>query len=498
MEHAAFAAMDLGAESGRAMLVWADQTGLQLHECRRFANQPLLLPSGWHWNTTGLLAEILEGLKACDRHAASLGRKLVSVGVDTWGVDFGLLSKGGSLVGLPRLYRDPSHVPAMEAVLKRISPADLYARTGIQLLPINTLFQIEARRSAEPELLNAAAHLLNTPDLLHYMLSGRMHHEETIASTTQMLDARTGDWDRELQKLLGFEDRLLGSITPAGTRIGPVRAELAEHLGIAPCEVVLPGSHDTACAVAAVPVDAEAGGQSWAYLSSGTWSLLGLELDEPILTEASMQAGFTNERGVGGRIRYLKNIAGLWLVQEIKRDLERAGERYDYVQLTDAAAAAEPLQTLVNPAHTPFSQPGGMIRKLADYAEKTGQPVPETVGAMVRCCLESLALCYRQTLADARRLTGRSIDRLHIVGGGGRNELLNQMTADLLQIPVFVGPYEATAIGNALTQAMAFGMLKSLEDVRRLVRDSVEVKAYQPGAAPSAAILDRYASLPAE
>ncbi|MCC5831090.1 MAG: rhamnulokinase [Phycisphaeraceae bacterium] len=511
MDSYAFAAMDLGAESGRAMLIAITDSGIELHECRRFANQPLPLPSGWHWNTTGLFAEILEGLKACDQKASEMGRSLVSVGVDTWGVDFGFLSGGhsgggsggnsggGSLVGLPRLYRDPSHGPAMERVLRRIEPAALYARTGIQLLSINTLFQLEARRIDEPALLKAADHLLNTPDLFHFLLSGRMHHEATIASTTQMVDPRTGDWDRALLKMLDLPDGLLGAISPAGTKIGPVRDELCRHLGIGSVEVVLPGSHDTASAVAAVPVDESLGSDSWAYLSSGTWSLLGVELEAPVLSEASMRAGFTNERGVGGRIRYLKNIAGLWLVQEVKRDLERQGQVIDYPELTRRAGEAEAFRTLLNPAHGAFAQPGGMIAKLEAYATQTGQPMPDTPGRMVRCCLESLALCYRKTLEDASRLTGRSINRLHVVGGGGRNELLNQLTADLLGIPVMVGPYEATAIGNALTQAMAFGVVDSLESIRKLVRRSTPIRTWEPSSPPAALadVLVRYERLPA-
>ena len=472
-------AFDLGAESGRAMFGILQNDRVELIETHRFANTPVHLPSGYHWDTTGLFREILQGLKLAGEAARERRVPLVSLGVDTWGVDLGLVSHSGQLLGLPFCYRDERNPPAMQRVLEHIGERRLYQTTGIQSLAFNTIFQLDAQKHAEPTMLDAASSMLLMPDLLHYFLSGERVHEETIASTTGMLDARTGDWARDLLADVGIETHMLGDVTPAGSRIGKLRAALAEAAGVDRLDVILPCSHDTASAVAAVPVDTnEEGG--WAYLSSGTWSLLGAELDEPILTDEARQAGFTNERGVGGKIRFLKNIAGLWLVQQVRADLATRGETYDYETLTELAADAEHFRTLIDPGHAPFASPGNMIDKLATHARDTDQPIPETPGQMVRACLESLALTYRDTLDSLERLTGERVTRLHLVGGGGRNSLLNQMTADATARPVHVGPYEATALGNVLTQALGHGSVQDLPHLRRIVAASGDIQTFQP------------------
>lgn len=367
----------------------------------------------------------------------------------------------------------------MKRTLRRWGQARIYNATGIQFLPFNTLFQLVAAQGQEPAMLEQARRMVNMPDLLHYFFSGKLVNEATIASTTQMVDPRTGKWAVGLLKRMGLPTHMLGKIVPAGTRIGRLRTEVMKEAQVPSLQVIVPGSHDTASAIAAVPVD-QSSGKTWAYLSSGTWSLMGAELDKPIITEAARRAGFTNERGVEGKIRFLKNIAGLWLVQECRRDFARRGREMDYVQLTRLASQAPPFRTLLNPNHAPFASPGDMPAKIAAYARQTRQPVPRHPGEYVRCCLESLALEYRRTLRSLQDLLGLPVQVLHIVGGGGRNELLNQFTADALNLPVVVGPYEATAIGNALTQALGYRQVRNLRHLRAVVRASFPVTMAKP------------------
>jgi rhamnulokinase len=482
MTHQAHIAFDLGAESGRAMLATLNGGRVELTEAHRFANRPIQLPSGLHWNLLDLWSNLNEGLRRSAALARQQGVTAVSLGVDTWGVDFALVGQSGQLLGLPFCYRDSRNGPAMQRTIQALGQAAIYDATGIQFMPINTLYQLVDQHDAEPALVRQAHRMLMIPDLLHYFFSGRMTHEQTIASTTQMVDPRTGQWATSLLQRLQLPTQMLGPIVPAGTVLGPVCDQVATEAGLAagePIQVILPGSHDTASAVAAVPVD-PSHGQDWAYLSSGTWSLMGVELDAPVVSAAACDAGFTNERGVGGGIRLLKNIAGLWLVQQIRHDLARLGQTYDYSQLTDLAAAAEPLRTLVNTQHPPFAAPGDMLAKIDAYAAATGQPRPTQPGQYVRCCLESLALTYRQVLQNIEGLLGRTIQVLHIVGGGGRNALLNQMTADAVGRTVIVGPYEATAMGNALTQAIGHGAVRDLTHLRQIVRASSELHPVEP------------------
>lgn len=479
MARRGYVAFDLGAESGRAMLAVLNEHHLELHELHRFANCPQHLPSGYHWSLLELWRNLVEGLRQCGKTAREQHVELASLGVDTWGTDIGLVGKAGQLLGLPYAYRDDSHFRAFKKTIDEVGERTIYEATGIQFMPFNTLYQLIARHEAEPEIVAAAHRMLNMPDLLHYFFSGEAINEATIASTTQMIDPFNGQWAMKLLHRLRLPTHMLGKIVPAGTKIGRLRQQVADEAGVGQIDVIVPASHDTASAVAAVPVESSAD-TSWAYLSSGTWSLMGVELEKPIVSEASHSVGFTNERGMENKIRFLKNISGLWLVQEVRADLQRHGETYDYSTLTDMAAAAPSFKTLVDPGHEPFASPGNMRAKIDAYAQETDQRNPQTSGEYVRCCLESLALSYRHTLEALETILGKRIEAVHIVGGGGKNTLLNQMTADAIGRTVIVGPYEATAIGNALSQAIGAGQVKDLAHLRQIVRVSFELKTYQP------------------
>ena len=475
-----YVAIDLGAESGRAIVGSLDGGKVTLEEVHRFRHEPVNLPTGLHWNVTGLWQEICRGLKKAADWSKLHGVRLVSVGVDTWGVDWGLISPTGDLAGLPHAYRDPRNPAACQEVLDKLGIDKIYRTTGIQLMPFNTLYTLYAQWSTHPEMLQAGEQLLLMPDLFHYWLSGKKVVEATNASTSQMVDCQTRIWSAELIEPLGIPMDILGTISPPGTKVGPLLPELAAETGLPEdLMVVAPATHDTASAIAAVPADPST---QWCYLSSGTWSLLGVELDEPCSGPQAQEAMFTNEYGVGNKTRFLKNIAGLWLVQECRRDLERQGQEFTYPELTQQAFEADAFRTLVDPDHEPFGSPGGMIGKLQEFARHTNQPEPQTPGELVRCCLESLALAYRQTMLKLEEVLGRSFTHLHIVGGGGKNALLNQMTADATGKSVCVGPDEATATGNVLVQALAVGDIADLEGLRTVVANSFELAKFEPAA----------------
>lgn len=444
---------------------------LRLEEVHRFEHLPCPTPAGPVWDLTGIWQHILTGLRLANQWCREQGTELASVGVDTWGVDWVLVGRSGELLALPHCYRDPQNDVACERVLERLGGFEnLYARTGIQLMSLNTLFQVAARHEREPKLFDVAERLLFLPDLFHFWLSGEMTNERTIASTSSMLNIHTGDWDRELLGQLGLPTHMLGQINEPGTTAGQLRPELCETTGLpATVRVILPPSHDTASAVTAVPA---AGDKSWAYLSSGTWSLLGAEINAPIATDAARRVPFTNERGINGTVRFLKNIAGLWLLQELRRELELRGERCDFASLVQEAELAEPQRTLIDPNHGEFACPGNMAEKIRNRARELGQPVPESVGQLIRCCLESLAQCYRETTDQLESVLGRRIEVLHLVGGGTKNQLLNQLTAETLGRPVVCGPVEATAIGNLLVQAMGCGEIVDHAELRAVVTRS--------------------------
>lgn len=476
-------AFDLGASSGRAIIGLLDGSPqkLTLEEVHRFEHGGVPTPVGPVWDLTGIWRNMLIGLEAAGRWCRQHNLKLDTLGVDTWGVDWTLVGPGGEVLGFPHCYRDPANEGYAEQVLERVGGyQQLYARTGIQRMPFNSIFPLYGRWQAEPGMFAAGSRLLFLPDLLHYWLSGEIITESSIASTSSMLDVQTGDWDVELIESLGIPTSILGAIVEPGTKIGPLRRELAElaHLEET-VQVVTPAAHDTASAIAAVPVDSRRG-PHWAYVSSGTWSCMGAELQRPLATPEAAVVPFTNERGIGGTIRFLKNIAGLWLIQELRREWQAAGQEYSFADLVEQANQAEPLRTIVDPNFSEFASPGDMAGKLQRYAERTGQPIPTSTGQLVRTCLESLALSYRHTCDKLEQLTGTRVEVLHVVGGGSQNKLLNQMTAEALARPVVCGPVEATAIGNLLVQGMSHGAVTDLADLREIVARSVEPETYQP------------------
>lgn len=465
-------AFDLGAESGRGVLGHFDGQRLQLQEIHRFANTPAATLDTLHWDVLNLYNEMIAGL----RKAAGQFGGIDSVGVDTWGVDFALLGRGGLLLGNPRHYRDPHTEAAMDLAFQKVPREELFARTGIQFMRFNSLFQLIAMQRDRSPLLEVAESLLFIPDLFHYFFTGIKVNEYTDASTSQMLDPAKRNWDYDLINRFSIPTRLLGSITMPGTILGPLRVRICAETGLSPVPVILPATHDTAAAVAAVPAQ----GSSWAFISSGTWSLMGAELDQPLINEDVRAANFTNEGGVGGTIRFLKNIAGLWLVQECRRCWERAGSNFSYDELVALAQTAPPFVSLVDPDDGSFMLPQNMPAALADFCRRTAQPAPSEPGAVVRCALESLALRYRWVLEKLEALTGRKLDLIHVVGGGSQNALLCQLTADACNRPVLAGPVEATAIGNLLVQAIGLKLVGSLAEGREVVRRSFELKHYEP------------------
>jgi rhamnulokinase len=475
---AAYIAVDLGAESGRVVVGVLAGGRLRLEEVHRFIHEPVWLPTGLHWDATGIWREMVAGLRRAAEWGKANDVELVSVGVDTWGVDWALVDAAGELIGLPHAYRDPRNAAAYEHVVNKLGAERIYQTTGIQFMPLNSLYSLYAHKLADEGALAAADQLLFIPDLFHFWLSGNRTTEATIASTSQMIDCHTGDWAREMLAELGLPVRLLGPTTPPGTIVGRLRPKLAEETGLPiGLRVVAPAAHDTASAVAAVPAAEDA---EWCYLSSGTWSLLGAELLAPCVSPAAQRASFTNELGIAETIRFLKNIAGLWLVQECRRDLARRGQDFDYPELMRLAREAPAFRTLVDPAHAAFQSPGEMLQKIGDFAHSTGQLAPDSPGQFVRTCLESLALAYRDKLSTMESVLDRRFDVIHIVGGGGKNELLCQMTAEATGRRVVVGPYEATAIGNTLVQAMALGQVRDLSELRRTVAGSFRPTAIEP------------------
>lgn len=468
-----YLAFDLGAESGRAVLGRLADRRLELSTVRRFPNGPVRVLDSYHWDVLRLFREIQDGLALYRREHPE---DLDGIGLDTWGVDFALLDGGGRLLGNPYHYRDPRTEGMLEAAFGVVEREEIFAQTGIQFMEINTLYQLlSMARSGDPAL-EAARTLLMMPDLLNYWLTGEITCEFSDATTTQCFNPRTRDWARDLLERLGLPTGIFRQVTPPGTVIGELRREIAEEAGLGAVPVVAPACHDTGSAVAAVP----ASGEDFCYLSSGTWSLMGVEVAEPVITAESLAANFTNEGGVCGTFRLLKNIMGLWLVQECRRTWASEGEEYSYGELTQFAAEAPAFGPLVDPDAHEFLRPGDMPARIREFCARTGQPVPRTVGEVVRCALESLALKYRWVLEKLEGMLGRRLGTIHIVGGGSQNELLCQLAADATGRGVAAGPVEATAAGNVLMQALARGRLGSLAEVREVVRGSFDVVHYTP------------------
>jgi rhamnulokinase len=481
MPNRVYLAIDLGAESGRVMAgIWNGKT-LRLEELHRFANGPAQLAGSLRWDVLRLWSEIQNGLALA---AKKYGKAIVSVGADTWGVDFVLLSPSGELLGHPYHYRDARTNGMMEKTFRRVPRAEIFAQTGLQFMQLNSLFQLLAAKERTPELLEYADTLLFMPDFFHWALCGSRVAEFTIASTSQCLNPLTRTWATRLLRRLQLPTAIFPKLTTSGATLGTVRPGVAQATGLSAIKVVAPPAHDTASAVAAVPTS-YTGKPVWAYLSSGTWSLMGVEIGQPSLTARTLELNLTNEGGLDGTVRLLKNIMGLWLVQQCKRSFESRGGSWTYEQLARLAARAPALRSVVDPDDPRFLNPTDMPKAIQAFCRETHQPVPRTEGELVRCAYESLALKYRYVLGCLEELAGNRIEVIHIVGGGSQSRILNQSTADACQRPVLAGPIEATALGNLLVQARSSGELASLADIRAVVRQSSQITTFTPGdAAP--------------
>lgn len=476
MAEACYLALDLGAESGRLLAGRFDGRTVHLEDIHRFPNGPVNVAETLRWDLLRLWSEIQVGLT---RAAGQYGTSIVSVGVDTWGVDYVLLSKTGEMLGLPYCYRDARTRGHMEAAFGRVPRAEIFAQTGLQFMEINSLYQLLAFQRSNPALLNLADKFLMIPDVFHWLLCGSQVVEFTNATTTQCFHAVNRTWAYDLLRRFELPTQMFPEVVDPGTKLGRLRDSVAQRTNLPRIEVVAPATHDTGSAVAAVPTELT-GTARWAYISSGTWSLLGLELPQAVLTPRAMELNVTNEGGIDGTYRLLKNIMGLWLVQECRRAFERNGQHVDYAALTNLAAAAPPFRSLVDPDSAEFLAPADMPAALRDWCQKTGQPIPDSPGTLVRCCLESLALKYRMVLGWMEELSGERVEVVHVVGGGSHNELLNQFTANATGRLVIAGPAEATALGNVLMQARTAGHVRTLADIREVVRQSSTLKRYEP------------------
>lgn len=465
-------AIDLGASSGRGIVGSFDGEKLSLRENHRFSNDPVILGGRMYWDILRIFYEIKQSVTK----TVLDGDKIASMGIDTWGVDYALLDANGRMLSNPVHYRDTRTVGMPAKVGKIIPDRELYGTAGIQTMNFNTIYQLSAEKEEDPARLAKAARMLNIPDLLNYFLTGKMMNEYTILSTGALLDAARREYAWDLIDKLGIPRTLFGTIVQPGTTVGNLLPQVQEETGKTDLRVVTVASHDTASAVIAVPTTEK----DFIYISSGTWSLMGTELPEPLINEDSCAANFTNEGGAMGKIRFLKNIMGLWIIQESRRQWRREGKEYSFAQMEEWAKESKALRCFVNVDDPSFATPGNMPEKIRAYCRRTGQYVPETVGEVVRCIYESLAMKYRTVVERMQTLTGRKAKVIHVVGGGTKDKFLSQMTADACGIPVAAGPEEATAIGNLMMQAIAAGEVKDLGQAREVISASFELKHYIP------------------
>lgn len=466
-------AFDLGASSGRAVIGELHGEKLSTTDIHRFLNEPVRVQQHLHWDILRLFHEIKQGLLASKLQGF---QDLQSIGIDTWAVDFGLIDANGELLANPRHYRDTYTQGVMEEVMQIVPPADIFAGTGIQFMPFNTIYQLHALKKAASAQLEQAKTLLLIPELLRYFLTGETHSEWTVASTTQLCDPRTQTWNNELIERLGLPTHLFLKPVAPGTQVGTLLPDIQEELGVPRLPVIAVGEHDTASAVVAVP----AADNDFAYLSCGTWSLVGTEISQPILSEQALAWNVTNEGGINQTTRLLKNVTGLWLIQECRRAWRNEGKHISYTDESTLIQQARPFRTFINPDHEMFVSPTHMPRQIQAYCAETGQPVPESEGELLRCIVESLALRYRFVLERIEQLAGKQFKGLHIVGGGAQHSLLCQFTANALARPAWAGPQEATAIGNILMQLLALGHIKDIRHARQIVRNSCPIQTYQP------------------
>ncbi len=481
-------AIDLGAESGRVILGTLAKGRLSMEVVHRFPTGATEVAGTLRWDVVGFHGEILRGL----RLLADRGVRPAGLSCDSWGVDYVLCRDGEPLVAQPFQYRDARTAKPFAEVVRRVGAPAIFAETGLMFMGINTLYQLADDVRRRPDLVEAAGRFLNIGDYFNWLLSGVPRAEVSLASTTQLWNPRRRAWSGKLARAIGLPTRLLPKVVPSGTVLGPLRGVA----GLETARVIASCSHDTGCAVAAVPA---APGDDWAYLSSGTWSLLGVELPGPVVNEAVRAANCTNEAGFGGTTRFLKVLVGLWILQECRREWERDGGPSDYAAIVRLASKAPALRSLIRPDDARFAAPGDMPGKVRAYCRETGQPVPATPGALARCVLESLALLYAEQLRVIAALSGRKVRRLHVVGGGSMNDLLNQATADALGLAVEAGPAEATAAGNLLIQAHALGKVRGLAGIRKVMRASFPTRAFRPSRAARGAwdaARARFADLP--
>jgi len=480
-----YLAMDLGAESGRGMMGTLTNGKLVLSEVHRFQTGATGLPTmyphiaankgrsdrSYVWNFINFWGDVKESITKASKEA-----QLSSMGVDTWGVDFALLDRDGLLLSTPYHYRDERNDGMMEEAFSRMPKEMIYNITGIQFMQINTLFQLFSMVVNDSPVLKQADKFLMVPDLIHYWLTGKAVAEFTEATTTQIIDTRNGNWSPEIIKAMGFPQHIFPEIVMPGTILGSIRSSIAEELGVE-LKVVAPPSHDTGSAVAAVP----AADDNFVWISSGTWSVVGINSPNPVINDQSFESNLTNEGGVMGKYRFSKNVMGLWLVQQCRRRWKKDGKDYSYTQLTDFARSAPAFKTLVDPDYSGFLKVGDMVQQITDYCQLTAQPIPQTEGEMIRAILQGLALRYRFVIEHLELVSGRQVSTIHIVGGGTKNTLLNQFTADATGKQVVTGPIEATATGNLITQAIAMGDIADWQAGAEVIRNSFEINVYTPG-----------------
>lgn len=477
MAEKAYLAVDMGASSGRHVVGLFDGKTIRLEETYRFENGPVEADGHMYWDLLNQWTHVRAGLRAS---ASQFGKQIVSVGVDTWGVDFGLLASNGELLGNPYHYRDSRTNGMLETAFGIVPRAEIFEHSGLQFMQLNTLYQLLAMKLAKSPVLDAAATMLMVPDLFHWLMTGVKCNEMTEASTSQFYNPVKGRWATELLEKFGLPTRILGEIKQPGTNLGPLRASVIADTGLQ-ANVVLPGSHDTASAVVAVPAASKPGHRpDWCYISLGTWALMGVESPKPVVSPKVLELNFTNEGGVGNTIRLLKNITGLWMVQECRRVWNQSGRNWHWEDLNQLSAAAKPRVSFINPDVSDFMAPDNMPEAIRTFCKKTGQTVPADEGAVLRCALDSLALKFRHVFSMCEELAGGRIETIHIVGGGTKNRQLCQAAADACGRHVVAGPIEATAIGNIVVQAVAAGDFKSIAEARECIGRSFEVDYYEP------------------
>ncbi len=464
-------AFDLGASSGRGILASLDNGKITLKEVHRFANNGVKVRSTVYWDVLYLFDQIKQGITN-----AKLEGGFDSIGIDTWGVDFGLLDSDGNLIGNPVTYRDARTDNMPEELFQTICVEEVYKRTGIQIMNFNTLYQLYYLYKYKKDEVSRADTMLFMPDLLNYFLTGVKKNEYTISSTSQLINPRTRTWDYELIEKAGIDKDIFCDIVQPGTKIGALAEDICEELGIDAVDVIAVGSHDTASAVVSVPTEVD----DFVYISCGTWSLFGTELQSPVITDEAFKSSYTNEGGYNGTTRFLTNIMGLWLIQESRRTWNRRGNNFSFNDLEKAALACEPFKCFIDPDYPEFGKPGDIPARIQKYCEKTGQYVPQTVGEIVRCIYESLALKYYHSFLNLKKISGKNFDSINIVGGGTKDPLLCQMAANACDVDVYAGPVEATALGNIAVQLIAIGEISDLKEAREIIKNSFDTRKYTP------------------